>query len=124
MSQTSLENKRDPFRPVKVAVAFISALLFLFPIIWMFFVSLKPEGTAASSPLDWFAPPYTIGNYVDIIVGSDVFLWIWNSFIVGFLTTILTLLLTSMAAFAFSKMRFRYRKALYLFFFSRFDGAR
>ncbi|WP_317906887.1 carbohydrate ABC transporter permease, partial [Bacillus subtilis] len=32
------------------------------------------------------------------------------------LTTILTLLLTSMAAFAFSKMRFRYRKALYLFF--------
>ncbi|GIN08448.1 MULTISPECIES: carbohydrate ABC transporter permease [Shouchella] len=116
MSQTSLENKRDPFRPVKVAVAFISALLFLFPIIWMFFVSLKPEGTAASSPLDWFAPPYTIGNYVDIIVGSDVFLWIWNSFIVGFLTTILTLLLTSMAAFAFSKMRFRYRKALYLFF--------
>lgn len=116
MSQTSFENKRDPFRPVKVAVAFISALLFLFPIIWMFFVSLKPEGTAASSPLDWFAPPYTIGNYVDIIFGSDVFLWIWNSFIVGFLTTILTLLLTSMAAFAFSKMRFRYRKALYLFF--------
>lgn len=116
MSQTRLENKRDPFRPVKVVVAFISALLFLFPIIWMFFVSLKPEGTAASSPLDWFAPPYTIGNYVDIIVGSDVFLWIWNSFIVGFLTTILTLLLTSMAAFAFSKMRFRYRKALYLFF--------
>ncbi|MFP7287689.1 carbohydrate ABC transporter permease [Shouchella clausii] len=116
MSQTRLENKRDPFRPVKVAVAFISALLFLFPIIWMFFVSLKPEGTAASSPLDWFAPPYTFGNYVDIILGSDVFLWIWNSFIVGFLTTVLTLLLTSMAAFAFSKMRFRYRKALYLFF--------
>lgn len=116
MSQTRLENKRDPFRPVKVAVAFVSALLFLFPIIWMFFVSLKPEGTAASSPLDWFAPPYTIGNYVDIILGSDVFLWIWNSFIVGFLTTVLTLLLTSMAAFAFSKMRFRYRKALYLFF--------
>jgi multiple sugar transport system permease protein len=116
MSQTRLENKRDPFRPVKVAIAFVSALLFLFPIIWMFFVSLKPEGTAASSPLDWFAPPYTIGNYVDIILGSDVFLWIWNSFIVGFLTTVLTLLLTSMAAFAFSKMRFRYRKALYLFF--------
>ncbi|WP_263706669.1 carbohydrate ABC transporter permease [Shouchella tritolerans] len=116
MSQTRLENKRDPFRPVKVAVAFVSALLFLFPIIWMFFVSLKPEGTAASSPLDWFAPPYTFGNYVDIILGSDVFLWIWNSFIVGFMTTVLTLLLTSMAAFAFSKMRFRYRKALYLFF--------
>ncbi|GIN13410.1 sugar ABC transporter permease [Shouchella clausii] len=116
MSQTKLENKRDPFRPVKVAVAFVSALLFLFPIIWMFFVSLKPEGTAASSPLDWFAPPYTFGNYVDIILGSDVFLWIWNSFIVGFMTTVLTLLLTSMAAFAFSKMRFRYRKALYLFF--------
>lgn len=45
-----------------------------------------------------------------------MFLWIWNSFFVGAVTTLLTLVLTSMAAFAFSKMRFRYRKALYLFF--------
>ncbi|AIC94239.1 MULTISPECIES: carbohydrate ABC transporter permease [Shouchella] len=116
MSQSVLTTKRDPFRWLKVSIAFLSALAFLFPIVWMFFVSMKPEGTAASSAIDWFLPPYTFSNYVNIIAGSDVFLWIWNSFFVGAVTTLLTLVLTSMAAFAFSKMRFRYRKALYLFF--------
>ncbi|MBM7836841.1 multiple sugar transport system permease protein [Alkalihalobacillus xiaoxiensis] len=116
MSQTALTSKRDPFRWLKVSIAFLSAIAFLFPIVWMFFVSMKPEGTAASSAIDWFLPPYTFSNYINIIAGSDVFLWIWNSFFVGAVTTLLTLVLTSMAAFAFSKMRFRYRKALYLFF--------
>ncbi|GAF11011.1 LOW QUALITY PROTEIN: ABC-type sugar transport system, permease component [Bacillus sp. JCM 19045] len=116
MSQTALTSKRDPFRWLKVSIAFLSAIAFLFPIVWMFFVSMKPEGTAASSAIDWFLPPYTFSNYINIIAGSDVFLWIWNSFFVAAVTTLLTLVLTSMAAFAFSKMRFRYRKALYLFF--------
>ncbi|WP_078393606.1 carbohydrate ABC transporter permease [Shouchella patagoniensis] len=116
MSQSALTTKRDPLRWLKITIAFLCALAFLFPIVWMFFVSMKPEGTAATSAIDWFLPPYTFSNYVDIVIGSDVFLWIWNSFLIGTITTLLTLVLTSMAAFAFSKMRFRYRKALYLFF--------
>lgn len=116
MSQSALTSKRDPFRWLKVSIAFLSALAFLFPIVWMFSVSMKPEGTVANSAIDWFLPPYTFSNYINIIAGSDVFLWIWNSFFIGAVTTLLTLVLTSMAAFAFSKMRFRYRKALYLFF--------
>lgn len=80
MSQTALTSKRDPFRWLKVSIAFLSAIAFLFPIVWMFFVSMKPEGTAASSAIDWFLPPYTFSNYINIIAGSDVFLWIWNSF--------------------------------------------
>ncbi|WP_059102582.1 carbohydrate ABC transporter permease [Shouchella shacheensis] len=116
MSQSLLENKRDPFRPVKVLGSFVMALLFIFPIVWMIFVSLKPEGTAALSPIEWFLPPYTFTNYIDVTLGSDIFLWIWNSFFIGVVTTFLTLVITSMAAFAISKMRFRYRKALFLFF--------
>lgn len=73
MSQSVLTTKRDPFRWLKVSIAFLSALAFLFPIVWMFFVSMKPEGTAASSAIDWFLPPYTFSNYVNIIAGSDVF---------------------------------------------------
>ncbi|TSB45481.1 carbohydrate ABC transporter permease [Alkalicoccobacillus porphyridii] len=118
MSQTDtlLEKKRDPLRIPKVALALFVTLIFLFPIIWMFFVSLKPESQPATTPLEWFLPPYTFVNYVDIIGGSDIFLWVWNSFIVGIITTALTLVLTSLAAFALSKMQFRYRRALFVFF--------
>lgn len=118
MSQTEslLRKKRDPLRIPKLIVALFVAALFLFPIIWMFFVSLKPESQPASSPLEWFLPPYTFVNYADIIGGSDIFLWVWNSFIVGIITTVLTLAFTSLAAFALSKMQFRYRRALFVFF--------
>ena len=118
MSQpdTMLSKKRDPLRLPKVALALFVTLLFLFPIIWMVFVSLKPESQPASSPLEWFLPPYTFVNYIDIIGGSDIFLWVWNSFIIGIITTALTLVLTSLAAFALSKMKFRYRRALFVFF--------
>lgn len=111
-----LARNRDPFHKLKVAGALIVALLFLFPIIWMMFVSLKPSNMATSNPIEWFLPPYTIVNYIDIIQRSDVFLWLWNSFIIGVITTFLTLFITSLAAFAISKMRFRYRRAIFIFF--------
>ncbi|MFZ4453766.1 carbohydrate ABC transporter permease [Salibacterium aidingense] len=114
--QTLLEKKRDPFHFIKVILAFVMALIFLFPIVWMIFVSLKPEEAAAAEPLSWFLPPYTLENFIEIITGSDVFLWTWNSFIVGIMTTIVTLILTSLAAFAISKMHFTYRRFIFIFF--------
>ncbi|MBM0066689.1 carbohydrate ABC transporter permease [Alkalicoccobacillus gibsonii] len=114
--QSALSQKRDPLRLPKVILALFMTFLFLFPIFWMIFVSLKPESQPAASPLEWFLPPYTFVNYIDVIGGSDIFLWVWNSFIVGLITTVLTLVLTSLAAFALSKMKFRYRRALFVFF--------
>ncbi|MFK3939591.1 carbohydrate ABC transporter permease [Alkalihalobacillus sp. NPDC078783] len=114
--QSALSQKRDPLRIPKVILALFMTFLFLFPIFWMIFVSLKPESQPAASPIGWFLPPYTFVNYIDVIGGSDIFLWIWNSFFVGIVTTVLTLVLTSLAAFALSKMKFRYRRALFVFF--------
>ncbi len=111
-----LTRSRDPLRRLKVFGALITALLFIFPLVWMIFVSLKPSNMATTNPLEWFLPPYTIVNYVEIIQGSDVFLWLWNSFIVGIITTFLTLIITSLAAFAISKMKFRYRRTIFIFF--------
>lgn len=114
--QVLLERKRDPYRGIKIAIGALIALVFLFPIIWMFFVSLKPSNTVASNALDWFLPPYTFENYINVITGSDVFRWTWNSFVIGALTTVITLIITSLAAFAISKMRFRYRNFIFVFF--------
>ncbi|WP_416147497.1 carbohydrate ABC transporter permease [Salipaludibacillus sp. HK11] len=114
--QTLLDKKRDPLHFPKVLLGLIVALIFLFPIVWMIFVSLKPMTGAPTNPIDWFLPPYTFENYIDIIMGSDVLLWTWNSFVVGILTTILTLIITSLAAFAISKMNFPYKRSIFIFF--------
>lgn len=111
-----LERNRDPLRLLKVIIALVVALLFIFPIIWMLFVSLKPKNMAVANPLDWFTPPYTFANYTEILMESDVLLWLWNSVIIGVITTVLTLIITSLAAFALSKMQFRYKTPIFLFF--------
>jgi len=45
------------------------AIIFLAPVIWAFFVSLQYEGKQIKSVVSWFSPPYTFGNYLDLIIG-------------------------------------------------------
>ncbi|MBE5981111.1 MAG: carbohydrate ABC transporter permease [Paenibacillaceae bacterium] len=92
------------------------AIIFLTPVIWAFFVSLQYEGKQIKSVVSWFSPPYTFGNYLDLIIGSDVAKWLLNSVVVAVLVTVLTLLFSAMAAYALSKIKFMGRNKLFFYF--------
>lgn len=103
----------------KVIITLISIFLSfiaLFPIIWMFAVSIKEEGTPITSVADWFLPPYTLENFPRVFKGTALPLWIFNSFFVAVIVTFLVVWFTSMAAFALSKINFRYKRFMYLLF--------
>lgn len=76
----ALERNRDPLLKGKVLLGVIVSLLFLIPIIWMLFVSIKPDNFSTSNPVEWFLPPYTITNYIDIVMDSLILRWLFNSF--------------------------------------------
>ncbi|MFC4402024.1 carbohydrate ABC transporter permease [Gracilibacillus xinjiangensis] len=115
--QSGMFNKnRYPMHRLKITLGLILAVLFLFPVIWMLFVSIKPNGFSTTNPAEWFIPPFTIVNYIDLLTESHLLRWLFNSLFVAVMTTILTLFLTSLAAFAISKMQFRYKYFIYLFF--------
>lgn len=111
-----LQRNRDPKLWMKIIIAFLIACIFIFPIIWMLFVSVKPNGYSTTNPLDWFLPPYTISNYIDIVFDSLILRWLYNSLIVAVITTILTLIITALAAFAISQMKFRFKNLIFIFF--------
>ncbi|MFD1849338.1 carbohydrate ABC transporter permease [Oceanobacillus bengalensis] len=113
---TQLNRSRDPFHPVKITVAIAVGLLFVLPIIWMILVSLKPDGFSTTNPLEWFLPPFTFSNYTNIISDTLILRWTFNSFIVALITTILTLIVTSLASFAISQMKFRFKRTIFIFF--------
>ncbi|CDQ38612.1 MULTISPECIES: carbohydrate ABC transporter permease [Virgibacillus] len=115
-SRKALDRNRDPLLKVKVTIGVIVAIVFIVPIIWMLFVSIKPDGFSTSNPIAWFLPPYTISNYVTIIMDSLILRWLFNSFFVALVTTILTLAITSLAAFAISQMKFRFKNFIFIFF--------
>lgn len=116
IKQQPVEKRANKGKRFFGVVSFIIAVLFVFPLIWMLFVSIKPEEIAISNPLKWFLPPYTLENYVHIIVGSQVLRWLLNSLFVGLVSTLVTLIVTSLAAFAISQINFVYKKAIFIFF--------
>ena len=94
-----------------------AALLMLAPIIWMFSTSLKPEGEVLSSVPRWIPETPTLENYRELASRSSEFpvgRWLLNSQGIALTVTLLVLLVTSMAAFAFSRLHFRGRDRLFM----------
>jgi len=102
-------------KALKYMVSYGIAVCFLLPIIWMLFVSLKSEGFRVSRIIDWFTPPYSLANYFSVIQRAPIFRWMFNSFIVASSATLLVIFLSSLAAFAFSVIDFKFKNVLFVF---------
>jgi multiple sugar transport system permease protein len=97
------------------AGSLILAFVFIIPIIWMLFVSLRHEGDPIKNVLSWFLPPYSVDSYVKVLKTSGMVRWILNSLFVSSVVTLATLIIASMAAFALSKVKGKYSKYIMLF---------
>ena len=110
------KTKKKPGSIVLSVISVILAVIFMTPILWSLAVSFQREGKQINSILDWFTPPYTFQNYPDLILGSDVTKWLFNSVFIAVLTTVLTVILSAMAAYALAKIKFKGSSALYFYF--------
>ena len=93
---------------VKVAIAIFACIVSLYPIAYVIAASFNP--TNSVSELVPANP--TFNNYNRLVTDEQypIFLWLFNSIKVSFISTIVTLFLTSLAAYAFSRFRFRGRR--------------
>ncbi len=90
-------------------IATIALVIFaLFPIVYLVSASLNSSGTLVGSN-DLFAS-VTLANYQDLFETTNYAQWWINSLIVGSTTAILTAALCALAAYAFSRFRFRGRR--------------
>jgi multiple sugar transport system permease protein len=90
---------------VRYAVLTLIALIFVFPLVFMVVSSLKPDQQllADTASLRAFLPvgDISLDNYTAAFKRAPVGLFIFNSVLVTGVTVLLSLLLCSMAAFAF-----------------------
>lgn len=98
-------------------MSILLAMIIFLPILWMACVSLKTDEASMPSAFQYFVPPFTIRNYTDVLTGRpQVVRWVLNSFGVAAIVTVLTTLLCAMASYAMAKLKFRYSKAMYIYF--------
>lgn len=113
--------KFSPARPVMIGLGIQLIIVLIFALI-----VLVPLGTAVyggfkrSSELllDPFALPkeWQIQNYTTVLVSASFWWMLFNSVVVMFATTIGVVSLSTMAAYAFSRLKFHGRETLYIFF--------
>jgi multiple sugar transport system permease protein len=88
------------------------AFAFLLPVVFIVLTSLMTNDQALSSSL-WPAP-FRWSNYTDVFSSSPLWRWALNSFMYASLATIGLLLSSIPIAYAFSRLRWRGRDAVFL----------
>lgn len=93
-------------------------VLMLAPFVWAFSTSFRLGRESFSLPPQWLPTDWRISNYQAVLEALPFFRFVFNSFKVAALITLLQVVTCSTAAFAFARLRFRGRDALFFVFLS------
>jgi len=89
------------------------AALSLAPLLWMVSVSLMARGEASHFPPPFLPASATLDSYRELFAGTGIGRNFANSLLVSIAITALSLLLNTMAGYAFAKLRFVGRERLF-----------
>jgi ABC-type glycerol-3-phosphate transport system permease component len=98
---------------INVALLFLVALTVI-PFLYMIFSAFKPENEIFGSPITFWPAHPTLVNMEDLLTMFPFARWAFNTIVVAGLGTVGSVLLSSLAGFAFAKYEFRFKNALFL----------
>jgi multiple sugar transport system permease protein len=107
---------RAQFRPAPLlinAALLAAAVVTVFPLVWMVCVSFMPSGAASSYPPPFLPRAPTLQNYQQLFAAHDAGRYLLNSAWVATLATAISLVLNTMAGYAFAKLRFAGRERVF-----------
>lgn len=89
----------------------------LFPLLWMLSTSFKLEKDVFNFPIQWIPPTFTLDNYIKVWTGNYSFsLYYLNTIKITSIVVAAQVLISAMAAYAFAKLKFRFRGPLFALF--------
>lgn len=91
----------------------VGAIAMLMPFAWMVSTSLKAQNEVFSYPPQWIPSQLLWSNYAQAWAAAPFGRYFINSGIVALAVTFLDLVTSSLAAFAFGRMQFPFRNALF-----------
>jgi multiple sugar transport system permease protein len=95
------------------ALMTIVAVVALAPLAWMLSASFMPGGEASTFPPRFFPKNFTLENYEVLFTRLNVTHYFFNSTFLALSVTCISLLINSLAGYAFAKYRFRGRDPLF-----------
>lgn len=93
---------------VSRVIIWITMIVVIFPALWIVMSSFSAGDSFFLSSL--FPSKLSVEHYVDLFRETNFVLWVWNSLKLCLIVAVIQLVLTSLAAYAFARLRFTGRK--------------
>lgn len=105
---------------VKKIVCFVMlaavSIVWMFPVLWAVLTSFKSEYEIQGSGFHLIPREWTLENYLQLIVdneSSPVFQWFLNSLVIAVGHMLLVLVIVSLAAYGFTRLKFKFRDQIF-----------
>jgi multiple sugar transport system permease protein len=95
------------YLPISIILIFL-----IFPFYWTFVTSVKPEQELYGSVVTYWPKIFTLDAYRNLFTEYNFLLPMFNSLLVATITTLVTLFVATLAAYAFTRYDFKGKKLL------------
>lgn len=99
----------------------IIAIIWITPFLWAFLTSFRSEIEVQTTGFSLLPAQWIISNYIDVLnntTSAPLVKWFTNSLIVSTIHSLLAILISSMAAYAYSRLEFKGRDLIFTFLLS------
>ena len=103
----SARQRQQMTKVLLYVLVIVGAIMAMLPMVWMVSASLMPSGEASTYPPHFFPSRPTLDHYRDLFIRLNLGRNLLNSAFVAFIVTFVSLLINSLAGYAFAKMRFK-----------------
>ena len=115
----SMRQRRITGLVIYNALMVLLCLVIIYPLIWTIFSSFKTNQQIFSeSPINLIPRPFTTDNYQKLLTIYDVPRMVFNGLYLAIVIPVLSMLTSSMAAYALARLRFRGRNVVFLLLIS------
>jgi multiple sugar transport system permease protein len=96
------------------SVLTLAALAFVAPLFWMVSTSLKSESEIFTLPLHWVPWKVSFEHYIKALTGTKLLRWFWNSVFIAAMETGFGIVVMSLAAYPFARMKFAGKNVVFV----------
>ena len=99
---------------VYLLVVGIFAFIWMLPVVWTVVTSFRTQAALQRNLASLIPYPFTIENWTFILSSSQLWKWFGNSVVVSVTHTLAQLAVCSLAAYAFARLDFYFKRPLYI----------
>ncbi len=98
--------------PLRLLAAAIVVLNGFFPALWILLTSLKSQAELVRQPITYLPQAPTLGNYLRAFTDQPLLRYLGNSLVVALGSTVVSLLVSALAAYAIARLNLRRRQLI------------